>query len=493
MLVPNIANPMPTQYMPKSTTNCRTPIRVSGTAMFLDFTAANAQFGTHSPLQLTSPLSKSGGAPASLPLDPGKMTLTSLREAFGISQENGIGVTLFGRLPGRWLDGTLRDGAIVGPRFDFSSAGLPLPGGSPLSGDSEMIFDTPGEVSIPFSGELTFPGVAGGPVLSVPSESPLWLTVRETGWVGLRGPAEMRFADGTRLRAEVFLADPDYGLQLTLGRRGWLSLAGLPGVLPVNPGDCVPATATAPALATASQCLLWNQEAFLDFATVIRGSAAEAGSALHAGSATLPVTLGALGQTAEAWGAVLSVPVAGRTVALPALQPLLDAITLQAARAPAVELIAVETALARMKLAVTGGRLSAPNGTAPLDDVLALVRTAAKEAVPRTASTDSLNTLTNMLSKMPALLEAEAAIGGTGGADLSGLLRTALTAAFSREAASLGVVAGVYAPPAGGGVAGLNSGRTASRLGEVSAALRAVESSGIVQSPGGWMADELVI
>lgn len=203
----------------------------------LEFTAASAQFGPRSPLQLRSPLQRTGGT-ARLPLDT--LDVEDLRTAFGVTGEPGLDVVVNGRAPLRWLGGELKPEGIAEPVFAPSaSLGWPLPSRS-MSFAGFTLDWANSSVRLPFSGTFPLGTEPDAPVLEVPAANPLWLELRGDGSVALRGNARLKLPGGSSIGVEVIADDPLYHLRVRAEGFEIPMADTLADLLPDNPQSTLP-------------------------------------------------------------------------------------------------------------------------------------------------------------------------------------------------------------------------------------------------------------
>ena len=455
----------------------------NGTLQEIEFTSAVAGFGPDSPLQLAAPLSWSGATPKRV--SAGSLDVTAIAQLFDRNPADGLDLLLFGKTPITWLGGVLADDGIRGARFSLKQLqGLPLPGSS--GGYSEFSFDFNRKdgLRIPFSGEFTLPdGSGSAPKLLIPSQRPLWLTIKPGGQLALEGRADLTFPGGPGFSVNFGLDDPHYHLKMVANGIHLPLIGSLAALLPNSPAQCIPASPNSNQLNLATACLRSFDNAYLNFSASAVGVAPATNEVASPDAPPQPVALAI--SVLEAW---THSALASQSLPLANLQELLQQSGDSAVAARDLETIcAHHLALLRAKLA---RQTNAFQGNAAaetaLNDAIAKVVAA---AIRRADDPDAVVNLGNMAATARCLLEIQNLIQRIG-SSLDAPLTDALTRLISRFStgytAGLGVTAGVFTPPPASRIAAMDRFevfQSLKDLAEVRALAQALGVDGQVNSP----------
>lgn len=452
-------------------------VSVNGT-QFIEFSAADVGFGPGSPIQLAAPLTASGGDTRRIPV--GALKLEDLLAAFGLPSDQGLELVIFDTIHLKLKAGTFEDGRLKQARFSVDLAGLPLPGDS---GDyPEFTLDLPPTdgVRIPFFGEFTLPdGTGSSPTLSIPAKRPVWLTIKPNGHLSLVGRADMSFPQGPSFSVDLSLDDPLYHLQMVATGLHVPLIGSLSELLPDSPESCLPAGATAAQLTAARLCLSRYDCAFVNFsaATVGASPASEPGATPELPPQEFNLTTSVL----DAW-TYSALATAGQSLPLSSIQDLLKQTGHSASANRSLnQVLCNHLALVRARQAVVDGALTGdPTAQAALDTAINEANAAAIRAA---SSIDATLNLNNFLEAARCLLEVKAILQAANNTTLDPGLTAAITSLFQRfameETTRLDVAANVFAPPAGGTVAGLNRFVALQKLNDWSEFLKDAQALGI--------------
>lgn len=467
-------------------------IVTQGSQKFIEFGQANATFGPDSPFEFVSgPVLQRGGGRAlqgalslkQLPI--GSLTVADIVSAFDLPAEQGLALRIFQKFETNLKVGSLLPEGLLAPQFAFDPVQFPgLPTLSSLYAGLVIDLSDPRAIRLPFSGEIPIAdGTANPPVLRVPAENPLWLTLRADGSLALEGRAELSLpATGLRIRVEVRLDDPSYRLRVSADTKETPLLDQLGAVLPTPPASVNPTL-----LDAESARLAAFQRAFRHFSAGVLGSAPTpaTAAALNANPPLAPPTeVPLLAHYLDAWTESAATGNLGAlgTPALTALQNFSRQLALAGSGARDLRGIASD-----LEAAVRARAVLAPAALQPaLDSAIADLETAiiARAGEPRATSTlaDLVATCRTLASARQSYQALGRAFPVTLEAGLSALLNEFLAA----KTRALGVNASEYAPPTGGPVAGLARLSALQQLRDLRELLTAANQLGLQSAPGNY-------
>ena len=419
---------------------------------FLVFDAATAGFGPMFPLQFSVPLQRPAGGMAELRVGP--VGVAELAAVFGPGLEGGVPMTAFGVVPLLWKSGVLDETGIKGAMFGLGDCGLPLPEVSDALNGFLLDLTSKNGFRIPVSGTFSLPDGSGNEAaLVIDPANPLWLSVSRSGRVGLKGRAELNFADnGPRFKVDIDIDDPNFGLQIVAEGLHVALLDSLSQLLPVPSESVVPGVASLSGLRTAAETLKRYGLASFNFSSAVAGAGratgAGVGSALPDANATTAAT-----SALDAWSYSLLAE-ARANLPVDSLRALFKQTSESATSAREL------TSIAAYRLALERARTAArqSGSETELNEALAAVAAAAKR---RAGESDAVGSLKSMRDTGRLLLEAQvlAQASGVGPVDDNGLME-ALNGLLLRfadaELGRLGVKSGQFRPDTNPVIAGMN-------------------------------------
>ncbi|MBS0658732.1 MAG: choice-of-anchor D domain-containing protein [Verrucomicrobia bacterium] len=465
-----------------------------GTQKFLEFNQVSAAFGAESPFEIAQnpPIIQRGGSrpspqalltPRQLPI--GALTVSDLLTALDLPATDGLPVRIFQRFETRLRAGSLLPEGWVAPQFEFDPAKFPgLPTLSAIYQGLVLDLSDPRAVRIPFHGEIPLTdGTPNPPVLRVPAENPLWLTLRAEGSVALEGRAEVSIpATGLRIRVGVRLDDPNYRLRVSADTPEVALIDQLAPRLPAPP-----ASVNAAQLDAESARLAALQRAVRHFTAAALGGAptptTSAGLAAQVPFAP-PTEIPVLAHLLEAWTESAASGGLGTIEPAPLLALQNFARQLALAGGAARDLRAIASDLAAV---VRARQILASATLQPaLDSALADLEAA---AIARASEPAGTATLTDLVATLRALAEAKAAyqaIGRTFPVTLLAGLDRLVNDLLAARARSLGVTASAYAPLAGGPVAALGRLPALQQMRDLRDLLAAAQALGLQPAAGNF-------
>lgn len=459
----------------------------------LDFTSAQAAFGSRSPIRFAQPLIKNGADTASLPLGAGMLDVTALCVAFHIDPVAGIEVILHDRWPARWLAGTVEDHGIRHPQFALPAFGVPLPDVSfARTGDTLDLFQA-SSVSMLFQQPFSLPGLPGAPQVLIREGRPLMVTFDSAGEPRLDGSVQLLLESRMRLDAHLEYEGTTLRFVMTGAQAAAASLEALGTALPSDPSTSVPPTADASALSSAAATLALQREAWalISGASAGRAQAGTDDSATPALPRPLPVDLNPVAAALAAWGIAAVVP-GGQSLLAPPLESLLEETRLQGASLRMDDLLPLQLALLRLEHGRVSGRVPASTAAA-LTATQAVIDAAFERCLQDSAGIslariEEIGTRWNELRLEAASLNATPRVEG-----MTGQLRPWFESMTGMAAAGTGVLAGIYDPVLNSAINTTGTPMAAGMARRLQSLLILSADLGLAQTPAGTLRDEWAV